>query len=329
MIVSMLLLRKIKKKAKKPMVIIGVLVSILILSFTYYIIATKPPLLQGNIIYQIPYNHSQSLDVYLPTSNHRAGYPVVIYIHGGAWITGTKEAINFNRFNSAINELREKGYVIISPDYTLARNGKSPFPQCINDMYDAIEWVKGNAATYRFDLDNIGLIGESAGAHLAMMIAFGHPGDFNLSYQTTRFDYLIDIYGPNDMNDLYHMKTMDTLKSLLSKLPPKLHQKLDISQYLFGFDPEKDSLKASIFMQKYSPVTYVHSDVPPTLMIHGQEDILVPVSQSETLHQLLDTLGIENKFYLMEGVDHAFRGASDAQKDSVQSWITSFILSHP
>lgn len=61
-------------------------------------------------------------------------------------------------------------------------------------------------------------------------------------------------------------------------------------------------------------------------MIHGDSDRVVPIGQSHELKQLLDSLGIDNELHVLQGVDHAFRGATAAQKDSVQMWIVDFIV---
>ncbi|MEJ0031628.1 MAG: alpha/beta hydrolase [Bacteroidota bacterium] len=97
---------------------------------------------------------------------------MIFFIHGGAWIGGTKGSVNFNRVNGAVNKLREHGYTVISPNYSLAGKERSVFPECILDVYDAIDWTKDNASRYDLDTTHVGLMGESAGAHIAMMIAF-------------------------------------------------------------------------------------------------------------------------------------------------------------
>ncbi|MEL6629270.1 MAG: prolyl oligopeptidase family serine peptidase, partial [Bacteroidota bacterium] len=67
---------------------------------------------------------------------------------------------------------------------------------------------------------------------------------------------------------------------------------------------------------------------PPTLLIHGQADQIVPFSQSELLQARLNELGIPNRFHPLSDVDHAFREATEAQKGDVQRWITEFVLGH-
>lgn len=253
--------------------------------------------------------------------------PVLVFIHGGAWIAGRKESINVNRFNQSINRLRNEGYVIITPNYTLAKIGHSPFPQCIIDIYQALEWIKSHAEEYQLDLNNLGVFGESAGAHLAMMIAYGQPSDFGLSHSITPINYVVDIYGPSHLENLHHFQTTDSVKSLLYKLPEKLRSQLDISELVIGVDPKKHPEQANQIMATYSPINYLSSTAPPTLIIHGDADIVVPIYQSELLIKSLDSLKVEKEFHFLTGeINHAFIGASDAQKDSIQKWTADFIL---
>ncbi|MEQ9304728.1 MAG: prolyl oligopeptidase family serine peptidase, partial [Marinoscillum sp.] len=79
------------------------------------------------------------------------------------------------------------------------------------------------------------------------------------------------------------------------------------------------------FISKYSPVTYMDADMPPMLIIHGNDDRVVPVEQSITLHEQLTKLGVTHEFHIIEGVDHAFRGVSLEQKRNIQEWTVAFI----
>ncbi len=293
----------------------------------YFFVANRAPILQGNVGYHIPYKQGKTLDIYEPTHRAYDQAPVLIYFHGGAWMVGRKEAINMNRFNGAINTLRANGYCIISPDYELASE-RSPFPDCIIDAYDVLAWLERHADEYHLDLNNVGVLGESAGAHIAMMLAFGYREQSTGQPGGIRPRYLIDVYGPSDLDMLYHGPTKDTLDAYLGKLPATLQKHLDPTQKLFGFDPKEDSLKAAAFMYQYSPITYVCKNAPPVLMIHGTADRVVPVEHSTNLRHVLEDLRIDHQYYELDQVDHAFINASKAQSDSVQTWLSSFVKAH-
>lgn len=291
--------------------------------FGYYLIANDAPIIAGSIIRNIEYKPGLMLDIYAPTSHEFDRTPVVVYIHGGAWMAGMKEGLNFNRFNQTANDLRAAGYAIVSINYTLARNHQSPFPACIDDARDALKWIEKNADEYHFDLDNIGLFGESAGAHIAMMIGYDSRDSSSI-----RFNYIVDAYGPNQLAKIYKSSSIDTLYAKLDGLPVWLRGRLDPAKYILGFDPKQDSIRALDMMNLYSPYNYVKETAPPTLILHGDKDRVVPLDQSKSLHARLDSLGIENEFQVITGADHAFAYATTDQRTSLQKHITAFIIGH-
>ncbi len=297
-------------------------------SLGYFFISNDAPIIAGQVIRNVEYKPGFKLDIYAPTQQVYEKTPVVIYIHGGAWISGIKEGLNFNRFNQAANALRESGFALVSINYTLAHTNKSPFPACINDAVDAVKWVHQNAALYNFDIDNVGLFGESAGAHIAMMVAYGDQISYSNDKPPVHFNYVLDIYGPNQLMGVYHTPTVDTLYSFLGKLPSRVQARLDIAKYIFGFDPKQDSIRAWQTMEKYSPYNLLTKSAPPTLIIHGDHDRIVPIDQSITLRHKLDSLHIENEMHIVKGADHAFVKATSAQKIELQQWIVEFIKRH-
>ncbi len=296
-------------------------------SLLFFFVWNDAPLIHGEIACSVPYKKDRVLDIYYPTAVPEGKSPVALFIHGGAWITGSKESININRFNGAVNQLRDHGYTVISPEYTLARDNKSPFPECIQDGFDVINWIHQNADSLNLDMDYFGIIGESAGAHIAMMNAYAQPEDFGRTYAKTALDFVVNVYGPNDLLDLYHSNTIDSVERVLAGLPDFLHKRLDLPQMIFGFDPSHDTAAVKAFTSKYSPINYLNEETPPTLIIHGTEDLLVPVNQSKLLHQKLNELQVDNEWYELPKVNHAFVGASDSTKSKIQDWIFNFIES--
>lgn len=317
--------RRIKRKWRFLLALLA-LVGSVAAGFAFYLIANDAPIISGTITRNIEYKPGLRLDVYAPTREVYEKAPVVVYIHGGAWIAGIKEGINFNRFNQTANELRDSGYAIVSINYTLARTNHSPFPACLQDASDALQWIRHNAEAYNFDLNNVGLFGESAGAHIAMMTAYSSSQQ--ASDSSFHFRYVVDIYGPNQLRQIYESPTVDTLYTKLAGLPTWLQGRLDLARYILGFDPKQDTARAWQIMEMYSPYNQLSPSAPPTLIIHGDKDRVVPLEQSITLKAKLDSIGVENEFHLVKGADHAFAFATADQRTELQGWITQFILRH-
>jgi len=316
----------LKKTAKRVSLFIILLLSIVIVGLGYFLFSNNAPITSGQVKRDIEYKPGLALDIYTPTKQVYQKSPVVVYIHGGAWIGGLKEALNFNRFNQAANALRDSGYTIVSIDYTLAEQGRSPFPACITDASDAVTWVYEHADSFGWDKHNVGLFGESAGAHIAMMVAYANSKEFASTYKPHHFNYVLDVYGPTELEGIYHTPIADSLYSYISTLPASIESRLDLAKYIFGFDPKLDSLRAEQIMQTYSPFNYVNSSVPPTLMIHGKQDRIVPVEQSLLLKSKLDSLGVLNELHIVDGADHGFINATIEQKAVIQKWIVDFIV---
>ncbi len=317
---------KLKSFLKYAGAIIFVLGLALASIIAYFLFKNNAPLLSGEVKYGIPYKDELKIDLYAPTKKIFEQSPVIIYVHGGAWIGGTKGAINFNRFNGAVNNLREKGYAVVCPDYTLANKEKSSFPDCILDIYDAIEWTKKNAVDYQLDTTNLGLWGESAGAQIAMMIAFADTTMAPKTYKKTKFNYLVDVYGPNDLASLYHGGTIEKLNATINRFTKLFGNEFDISQYVFGFDPLKDTVRAKDVLSRYSPFRLLKRNTFPTLIIHGDKDKVVPISQSLVMRTKMDSLDIPYELHALEGMDHSFIGATQSQRDSTQKWIEDFVV---
>jgi len=187
--------------------------------------------------------------------------------------------------------------------------------------------VEDHASEYGFDIHNVGLMGESSGAHISMMAAYAPVEDFSLETQSQiNLKYLVDIYGPTQLDSLYHAQRPDSLLSIVEKMPSGI--KDYFTEQIFGFDPEEDSLRTHEFMYRYSPLIYVSKEAPPTLIIHGRLDKICPVMQSEMLHAKMDDLDIEHEYHVIENMHHAFNGASPEQKAQAQTWIVDFIEKH-
>ena len=318
----------LKSFLKRTTIVVAVIALAIGVMITVFLFRNKAPILSGDVKRGIVYKNDLKLDIYLPTKTVFERSPILFYVHGGAWIRGSKAAINFNRFNGAVNTLRDKGYTIIAPDYSLAGKTKTVFPDCVLDLYDAIGWTKHNASVYNLDTTNLGIIGESAGAHIAMMAAFPKTTLIPGKYSKTDFNYLIDVYGPNDLTDLYRGRTVEEIDATLRKVSKIFGSEFNIKSYVFGFDPSKDSVRANDLLTRFSPINFIDQDKIPVLIIHGKRDQIVPVEQSIVLKRKMDELGIHNEIHLLDSVDHNFRKASREQLDSTQVWISDFVVSH-
>ncbi|TZF94134.1 alpha/beta hydrolase [Chryseobacterium panacisoli] len=271
------------------------------------------------------------LDVFTP-KNTTAGQllPVLIYVHGGGWIEGDKVIHADNYVETTIGKLMAKQYAVISINYTLL-NDDTHFPLPLEDTKDAVRWVRKNAEKYRFDTSNIGLFGASAGAHLSLMAAYTpdntYQGSPELSSYSAKVNYVIDHYGPTDLNKLFHTR-LGTIPvgmiGLMSKKIVGLQENL--VKGISGYDIRKDQDTAIDYLTTISPVNFVSEGVP-TLIVQGNNDKVVPISQSKKLHRKLNRARIQNSLIIVDGGVHGFGTTDKSYLNQLTDEMVNFILS--
>lgn len=227
----------------------------------------------------VPYGTlpQQILDLYLPDIGE-GPFPLLIYVHGGGWTMGSKTLCALDCMIGAL----QFGYAVASVDYRLAPN--VVFPEFLFDVKTAVRWARANAARYGLDPERIGMIGDSAGGHLTLMVGFtaGHPEyegeQYGWAGVSSAVQAVVDMYGPTDLG-------ADTsawlAESGVPGLPPSPGGR---SIYDTAFTKDKNMLKL------ISPISYVHKGIPPTMIQQGRLDPVVPFQHSTSLAEKIEKI---------------------------------------
>jgi acetyl esterase/lipase len=191
-------------------------------------------------------------DVYRPDG--KGPFPAVVLIHGGSWRTGSR----WNMASLARRFVRS-GYVVYNVDYRLAPEHR--FPAQLDDVRDAFRWLHAHARSFAVDPDRIAVMGYSAGAHLALLLALSDPGG-----------------GPVPCAVVAGAPPTD-----LTEAPDS-----PVLANLIGGSGEEfpDAYREA------SPITHVSSDDPPVMLYHGTLDMRVAVEQSRRLYEQLRAAGV-------------------------------------
>ncbi len=211
------------------------------------------------------------LDFAKPTVCRGQSVPVIIYVHGGGWRSGTKSGA----FDIGVVKMGlELGFAVASLDYRLAP--KFHFPAQINDCKLAVRFLRANAADFGIDPARIGAAGGSAGGHLSALLAVTDERDGlegpGLEGVSSRILAAVDEFGPTDLTDAASLTTSEGMSMVTDFL---------------GCDPFVCLDRALAA----SPIAYVSPDDPPILIIHGDKDTLVPYRQSELFAERLRISG--------------------------------------
>jgi len=271
-------------------------------------------------------NDSVKLDIYQPANPTGKKMPVVLYIHGGAWAKGDKDFSSYYYTTSLKDTLQANGYALVSINYRLVDKQHDLSDQ-VNDCRDALKWVIEHADTYHFDVDNIGFWGESAGAHLALMMGYTDKPDASSNF---RARYIVDNFGPTDLNKVLKTNAGFVTKVLYKLLLPELYdlrEKLIRAMTTYDINTQKE--QAVAVATYYSPITYMDTAHRiPTLMLHGTKDFIVPIRQSKKLKRELDKRRVENRLVKVRKGDHGFRNISKPELQELLHTTYLFIQQH-
>lgn len=218
------------------------------------------------------------MDMHWPTQG--AGpFPLVVYVHGGGWVSGDKS----ENIQPYAQELTARGIAVAAVNYRLAKS--APFPAMIEDVACAVRHLRTHATTYNIDPDAIGAFGGSAGGHLASLLGTASDTpNWTVSAYTnisSNVAAVTEFFGPTNLQEAFEGNNEQTLKRVFAQ----------------------NTYENMAFA---SPITFITPNDPPFLIFHGEEDTLVPISQSESFTNALITAGIDTTFVRVANATHTF-----------------------
>lgn len=253
-------------------------------------------------------NLRQCVDLYLPAQRKDSGkpLPVLCYIHGGGWKSGDRL-----QYSAVVQSLVKGGdYAAVGIGYRLT--DEAGWPAQIHDCKAAIRWVRGHAKEFNLDPGRIGILGASAGGHLASLLGTsggvaeleGTLGEFTTL--SSRVSCVVNQCGPQDF----------TKGLMLDRSGQPVAASPLIVSFLGGTHVEKAAEAIAA-----SPITYVTADDPPFLTIHGTADEIVHFSgHGKAIHTRLRQAGVPSSLISIMGGDHA----SPAKKEPMARAMAFF-----
>jgi acetyl esterase/lipase len=289
--------------------------------------AVPEPRMEPNISFAVipGINRKLLCDVWQPPSTITPSGLAFIYLQGGAWYFLDKD-LGTRPFFS---HLAAQGHVVIDVAYRLAP--ETDMMGMVNDVKRAIVWMKENAGTYNVNPNRIVVGGGSAGGHLALLAAYtANHTQFTpkeLEGRDTSVCSVISLYGPSNLTAMYyhtnqHLTTRSISgrpkKPVPTQMPKWMIKKMGTEYYRLHLD--KGFVNAGTFAfllgghpdecpetyALFSPVTHVHKDCPPTLLIHGEDDVMAPVKSTRFLYNRLIEENIPTVMHILPQTDHAF-----------------------
>jgi acetyl esterase/lipase len=240
----------------------------------------------------------QKMDIYYPKSG--GPWPVFLYVHGGSWREGDKAE------GEGWRGLNEQGYLVAAINYRMAIDGK--FPVMIEDVKCAVRYLRAHNAIYNLDAERIGALGASAGGHLVGLLG---TADETAGWDTDEY--------ADQSSRVQAVVSMAGIFDLIEKLPSGLNASV---YYAFG----KLAGSGAPEMVTASPVTYITADDPPFLLLHGDNDGVVPVEQSEIFHAKLIEAGVPATLIVVHEGNHGLQGPEvSPSQEEYQAAINSFL----
>ncbi len=277
-------------------------------------------------------------DVYEPAGT-RPPYPVVVYMHGGSLINGRRQTIEDHPLLPA---MLAAGCVVVSIDYRLAPETK--LPALVEDIEDAFRWVRDQGpALFHADPGRVAAIGGSAGGYLTLVAGYRiKPRPRVLFAEMSYGDLLGDWQmRPSIHQPHYTDSNLDETEAWRQVSGPSvangddrhgdgsafndfIRRSARWPKTISGWDPQTEAAK----FRPYLPLRNVTSDYPPTVMIHGDHDSDVPITQPQQMLAELQRHGVESRLLVIPGAEHGFRGGDPAVIAALRREGIEFVLRH-
>lgn len=235
---------------------------------------------------------SQRMDVYLAEAPSKP-LPAMIFFHGGGWRGGSKNGVP----SWLIEGVKDKLWSVVAVEYRFT--DVKPHPAQVDDCLRAVQFVRQHAQEWNIDPTRLGVTGGSAGGHLSLWVALHDDAaqaasTDPVSQQSSRVACAVSFAGPTDW-------------SLLSQID----HKHPAYRQLLGYEPQTtvDKMDADK-LKDVSPVSFVSSDDPPVMQVHGDKDDIVPIEHAQKMDEKLKSLKIRSELVVVPGANHGVAGAA-------------------
>jgi len=254
-------------------------------------------------------SHRHRLDLYLP--KHKKDFPVVVLVHGGAWIVGDNRCCGL--YSSVGEYLARQGIGVAMPNYRLSPAVKHP--EHVRDIARAFAWTKRNLAKHGGDTEQIYLVGHSAGGHLVALLAtdeqYLHAEDCQITdikgvvgvsgvYRILAGKAEVELGGSSQLalrlDEMMPLRGVSTARDPSATPTSGLPIRLNIFRPAFGDDPAT-RLAAS-------PLQYVRKGLPPFLLMHADHDLPILPDLAEEMHHMLQKHGVPSRLLMIENRNH-------------------------
>lgn len=249
-------------------------------------------------------------DIYLPQSHANEtlspsrSHPVILVVHGGGWVTGNKWTMDRHA-----RQLAKQGFAVVSINYRLAPMSK--FPDQVDDVRSAMVWITGNAKTYSFDVQKLGLFGYSAGGHLVSLVATLADEPWEKIQPTTSWT-----------QDDERWSKIPTVRAVCIGGPPTDFRSLPPDNTSLAFFLGGSRRQFPEVYVSASPICFASPQDPPFQIIHGDADGIVPIAQSKNFHQALLRSHVDVSLQTLPGKGHLFAFISPQLTDRMITFFS-------
>lgn len=265
-----------------------------------------------HLVYQQAGGQDLKLDLYLPYDRRRPR-PLVIWVHGGGWVGGSREVANLR-----LLPWLQMGWAAANVSYRVAK--QAPAPAALEDVRCALRWLHARADEFRLDRERFVITGGSAGAHLALMAG--------MLRGSSRFDHACPTEGAARWRsgEAPVVKVAAIINTMgITDLPALLSPDAAGRHYAIEWFGALAEPARSELARELSPLHQVHDSTPPILSFHGDADDVVPFSQAQRLHAALAAASRPQQLVAVPGAKHGF---DRAQMQQLMASTRAFLREH-